>query len=107
MTGELAFIIEKKDRALIAPAQALQDGNLYTIRDGRLNRVENAVVGLKSVERIELKQGLSVGDEIVVSSVQEIRDGSYVRTTMIDPAVAAGSNKSDSGAVKRNPLGQQ
>lgn len=105
MTGELAFIIEKKDRALIAPAQALQDGNLYTIRDGRLARVENAVVGIKSVERIELQKGFSVGEIIVISPVQDVRIGSLVRTTTIDPAVAAGVNKTDSSVIQKNPLG--
>ncbi|HET6247206.1 MAG TPA: efflux RND transporter periplasmic adaptor subunit [Tepidisphaeraceae bacterium] len=105
MTGELAFIIDKKDRALIAPAQALQGDALYTVRNGRLAKVDNAVVGIRSVERIELTKGFQLGDVIVISPVQDIAVGTPVRMTVMDPVAAAGMNKS-STALQRNPLGQ-
>jgi multidrug efflux pump subunit AcrA (membrane-fusion protein) len=93
MTGELAFILSAKDKAIVVPAQALQGGNLYTIVDGHLNRIENAQIGLKSVERIEVLSGVNVGDRVAISPVAGIEPGKPVRTSYIDPATAAGLNK--------------
>jgi RND family efflux transporter MFP subunit len=94
MTGELAFNVRSKPKAPIAPAQALQAGALYTVRDGLLRRVPGTdLVGIRSVERIEVLAGLHPGDPVVISSVAGLRDGSRVRTTWIDPIVAAGMNK--------------
>ena len=103
MTGELAFIVEEKPRALIAPAQARQHDQLFTVRDGRLRRID-APAGIKSVERIEILGGLHAGETIVISPVQGLVDGAWVRTKEIDPNIAAGLNK-PSAESARNPLG--
>jgi multidrug efflux pump subunit AcrA (membrane-fusion protein) len=103
LTGELAFIVQEKSHALIAPAQALQHGKLFTIRDGRFIRLA-AQIGIRSVERIEILGGLKLGDTIVISPAQDLREGTRVRVKEIDPAVAAGLNK-PSGDNARNPLG--
>ena len=92
MTGELAFIVEAKDVALVAPRQALQGNRLYTVRDGKLATLD-ANVGLTSVERVEVLSGLEVGDTIVISPVGALRAGQPVRTTYMDPISAAGLNK--------------
>ncbi len=93
MTGELAFVTNYKDRALVAPAQALQGGALFTVRAGRLVKIANPRIGARSVERIELLGDFQPGDVVVISPVLGIADGSPVRTTAIDPRVAAGLNK--------------
>jgi len=93
MTGELAFIMAAKDQAIVVPAQSLQGGNLHVIRDGQLQRIENPQIGLKSVERIEVLNGLAIGDRIAISPVSGISDGHAVRTRYIDPITAAGLNK--------------
>lgn len=92
MTGELAFVVEAKDSAPVAPRQALQGGKVYAVRDGKLASVD-AKIGLMSVERIELVSGLNVGDRIVISPVAGFREGQPVRTKFMDPTAAAGLNK--------------
>jgi HlyD family secretion protein len=93
MTGELAFIVAERDVATVVPAQALQTGAVYTIRDGRLAKVETKV-GLKSIERVELITGLSPGDTVVISPVADLPEGKSVRIgKRLDPAAAAGLNK--------------
>ena len=92
MTGELAFVVASKDRAAVAPRQALQGGKLYTVRDGRLAAVDGQV-GLTSIERVEVLAGLDVGDRVVISPVAGLRAGQPVRTTFMDPTAAAGLNK--------------
>jgi HlyD family secretion protein len=105
MTGELAFIVTEKKQALIAPAQALQHDQLFTIRDGRLTRID-AQVGIRSVERIEILSGLPLGDPIVISPVLDVPEGTRVRVKEIDAKVAAGLNKPSADSA-RNPLGSQ
>ncbi len=104
INGELVFIVKEKKLALIAPAQANQKEQLFTLRDGKLTRVENAKIGIKSVERVEVESGLNAGDLIVVSSVADIAPGTQVRIKTIDPVAAAGLNRPGAD-VSRNPLG--
>lgn len=92
MTGELAFIVAAKEKALVAPRQALQAKKLYTVRDGRLVTAQ-AELGLTSVERVEIVSGLKSGDQVVISPVGGLSEGQPVRTTYMDPAAAAGLNK--------------
>jgi multidrug efflux pump subunit AcrA (membrane-fusion protein) len=92
MTGELAFIMGEKTRAVIVPAQAWQDGALWTIRDQQLKRLE-ARIGLRSIERIEVISGLPEDADVVISPIGTMKEGQRVRMERIDPAVAAGLNK--------------
>lgn len=93
MTGELAFVMAVRDDVPVVPAQALQNGKLYTIRNGRLAAVD-AQIGLKSVERIEVVSGLAPGETVVISSVDGLATGQPVRiTSRLDPRTAAGLNK--------------
>jgi len=93
MTGELAFEIQSKAQTLVAPSQALQDGKVWTIRDGRLTDAQ-AKVGLRGVERIEILSGLQAGDVVVLSPVAELEPNVPVRVAeRLDPRVAAGLNK--------------
>jgi RND family efflux transporter MFP subunit len=92
MTGELAFIIRAKDRAPVVPSQAVQGGAIWVVRDGQLARTD-ARVGLQSVERAEILSGLHPDDQVVISPIGKMRPGTRVRTTFMDPVVAAGLNK--------------
>jgi multidrug efflux pump subunit AcrA (membrane-fusion protein) len=92
MSGELTFIIQSKDQARVVPSQALQDGKLYVVRDGRL-RVAEAQIGLKGVERVEVVSGLEPGDRVVISPAARLRDGQSVRAQFMDPREAAALNK--------------
>jgi RND family efflux transporter MFP subunit len=93
MTGELAFIMQSKESAPVVPAQAVQDGSLFVVRDSRLVRPENVKLGVSGVERVEVVGGLNAGDRVVVSPVAGLKPGQSVRATFMDPDVAAGMNK--------------
>jgi hypothetical protein len=92
MTGELAFIVEQKDEALVVPSQALQEGRVWRVEGDRAQPVE-VRVGLKSIERIEIISGLAAGERIIISPTQDLTPGQRVRTEFMDPAAAAGLNK--------------
>jgi RND family efflux transporter MFP subunit len=92
MTGELAFIMDEKQKAVVIPSQAVQNGAVFIVRDGRLAKVEPEI-GLRGVERTEILAGLKSGGSVVISSTGDLRDGQRVRTTYTDPVAAAGLNK--------------
>ncbi len=100
MTGELAFIMASKERAVVVPSQAVQNGSVWVVRDGRLVRSQ-AQVGLTSVERAEVVSGLAPGDRVVISPIGTVTEGKLVRTTWVDPLAAAGLNKQ---AVEEQPF---
>jgi hypothetical protein len=65
--------------------------------DGRAakNEVE---LGLKSVERTEIVRGVRAGDTVILTPAADLSPGQHVRTSRIDPSVAAGLNKKPDAA---------
>ena len=92
MTGELAFIVQEKDKARIVPSQAVQSGKVYIVRDGLL-MTSDATIGLRSVERTEIATGLTGGESVVISPVLGLTEGQRVRTVFTDPIQAALLNR--------------
>ena len=93
MTGELAFIEQTRERALIVPTQAVQENAIWTVRGGRLVKTD-ATVGIRSIERTEVTGGLRAGDLVVISPISDLADGAVARIgSRIDPKVAADMNK--------------
>jgi HlyD family secretion protein len=92
MTGELAFIMDAKDKAIAIPAQAVQGEEVYGVRDGRIVKFATQI-GLKSIERVEVVTGVAPGDRVVISPIGDLPEGKSVRTKYIDPTKAAGLNK--------------
>jgi HlyD family secretion protein len=92
MTGELAFIMDSKDRAVVVPSQAVQKGAVYTVESGRLKKLP-AEIGLRGIERSEVKTAVKPGDRVVISTIGDLQDGHRVRTSYTDPVTAAGMNK--------------
>ncbi len=92
MTGELAFVVNAKTRATVVPSQAVQNGVIWVVRNGKLARTD-AKIGLKSVERIEVISGLRPEDTVVISPIGSLTEGQTVRSQHTDPAAAAGLNK--------------
>src|SRR5207248_1078587 len=78
MTGELAFVVQEKDRAMVVPSQALQNQIIWTVKSGRLTRTA-AKIGITSIERVEVTAGLQPGDIVVISPVAGLREGQAVR----------------------------
>jgi RND family efflux transporter MFP subunit len=93
MTGELAFITQSKESASVVPAQAVQDGSLFVVRNHRLARADDVKLGVGGIERVEVVSGLRQGDRVVVSPVAGMKLGQTVREQYMDPDAAAGANK--------------
>ena len=92
MTGELAFVQAEKQDAAVIPSQAVQGGVVWVVRDDRLVRTD-ATIGIRSVERAEVTDGLAPTARVVISPIGALTDGQPVRTQYLDPATAAGLNR--------------
>ena len=72
---------EKKD-VVAAPREAitLRAGNriAFVIRDGRA-RVAEVEMGIKDAEKVEILKGLSVGDVVAVSQLDDLKDRTKVK----------------------------
>ncbi len=96
MTGELAFILERRDDVQIIPTQAIQNGKIYVVRGGTLvaiDAVAGTVVGASAIDRTEIVGGLSKGDQIVISPVSPDMLDRTVRIVLVDPRAAVGLDK--------------
>ena len=101
MTGELAFIESEKASATVLPATAVQGGRVCVVRDGRLVDTD-AGIGLRSVERVEVVNGIESGDQVVVSPLGTLTAGTRVRTKIVDPNDAvpkAATQQANAGAA--------
>lgn len=92
MTGELAFQTAAKEKALVVPSQAVQDGKLYVVRDGRVKAI-HAKIGIRGIAMTEVLDGIQPGDRVIISPVGEIKEGQSVRTSYVDFLAAARQNK--------------
>ena len=97
MTGELAFIMDAKDKAIAIPSAGGAGRRRCTaFADGRIVKVA-AKIGLSSVERVEVVSGLAPGDRVVISPVGDLPEGKPSARKYIDPTTAAGLNKPAAG----------
>ncbi len=80
MSAELNIITGEKPNVLLAPADAIEAGKVWTVTDGRAHRVEVAV-GIHDLLRAEITTGLADGDLVVVSGADKLREGRRVSVT--------------------------
>jgi len=92
MTGELAFLADQKEKAIVIPSQAVQDGQVWLVRQNRLAKAD-VRLGLRSVERTEVISGLGPDDLVLISPVNDMAPGQRVCPAFLDPAEAAALNK--------------
>ena len=80
MTAELGVVVAQKQGAIIFPRPALsQDGTVFVVKDGQVKEVKVSL-GLMNFKYCEALKGLSVGDKVAVSNVNELSDGTFVTT---------------------------
>ena len=79
MSVEANIVTANCSDALVVPAEAVRDGAVFLMRDGRLER-RAVEVGLRGLRGVELRSGLEAGAEIVSAPPEGAHDGAFVRT---------------------------
>lgn len=77
LTGEAVLVKAEHKDAIIIPRRALIGNRVYVVKGGRveIRKVEPGFLGL---DKAEILSGLEVGDEVVLESQSELRDGDMV-----------------------------
>ncbi len=89
MFARVLLVLETRENALIIPEQALlpqgQDRFVYRLASGKavLTKVET---GIRRPGEIEIREGLSAGDTIIVDGQLRLRDGAAVTVLAEKPA---------------------
>ena len=78
MTAEVNLIVAQRDNALLVPATAVRDGQIWIVRDGCLHR-HPVQTGFSGETRIEIVAGLDGHERLVVSPADRLTEGRRVR----------------------------
>ncbi len=85
MTAEVNIIVAERDGVLLAPADAVKDGQVWRVENGRAVR-RPVTLGIHDLLRAEIVSGLAEGDQTVTSGFDRLsRDGARVRVTVEHP----------------------
>jgi membrane fusion protein (multidrug efflux system) len=81
MFARVALVLDTRDNAVIIPEQALvpqgKDRFVYRLSDGKAV-MEKVELGLRRPGEVEIRQGLSAGQTIIVDGQLRLRDGAPV-----------------------------
>lgn len=78
MTMDANLIISRSKDALLVPTRALRGQQLWVMDEGRV-RSRGVVTGVKGTARTEVRTGLRVGEQVVISATDKLRDGQRAR----------------------------
>jgi len=81
MTTETNIVVRKTDNALLLPPNAVQNGHVWRVRDGRLES-RPVRTGASGAERVEILDGVAEADAIVAAPDAALRDGKRVRVQL-------------------------
>ena len=84
MTAEVNIIVGEKPAALLAPADGLENGSVWVVREGRARKQEVAV-GIRDLLRVEVLDGLAEDEPVVVSGFDGLKEGSRVTQSVRAP----------------------
>jgi HlyD family secretion protein len=85
MTAEVNIVVTERENVLLAPADAIKDGQVWRIRDGRATRTR-VKVGIHDLLRSEAQSGLDEGDLVAITGVDLLKkDNTRVAVTTKEP----------------------
>jgi membrane fusion protein (multidrug efflux system) len=81
MTGRAAIVVEKRSGALVVPVTAVlnleEASYVFVVKDGRARRIR-VELGVDLGDWLEIKKGIGIGDQVVVTGRELISDGTVV-----------------------------
>jgi hypothetical protein len=83
LTGEMNILLGRKENALIIPARALLVDQVLLVEDGVVEQ-HTVKTGFKSLEFVEIIDGLRDGAQVIVSDQDAFASGQRVRPTKIN-----------------------
>jgi len=95
-TARTTFHLQSRNDALLVPVRAVQGGagsqTVYVVREGKPAR-QPVRTGAEVDGRVEIVDGLKVGDTVIVAGATEVREGGSIRIVEpLAPDEAGGSS---------------
>ena len=78
MTVETNIVVRQSTDALLAPLDALVDGSVFVVSDGRVER-RKVQFGIRGRDRVEVLSALAAVEEVVLNPPAGLQDGARVR----------------------------
>lgn len=85
LTGEVSIVVGARDHALNIPRRALFGNHVWAVRGGVVE-LREVKVGFTSLNHVEILDGLTDGDQVIVERLDTFREGDRVRTTVASGA---------------------
>ena len=101
MFGRISIAYDKRADALVVPRVALLDGEgnpaVYLVRAGKVVRAP-VKLGYLDGEWAEIRDGVKLGEQVVIAGKTALRDGSVVQVLDQAPAIAAAKPAKSAGS---------
>lgn len=82
MSAEVNVIVAERPASLLAPAESLDsEGYVWVIKDGRAER-RKVDVGVRDMLRVEIKGGLTEGEQVAIAGIDALKPGVRVNATV-------------------------
>ncbi len=85
--ARVEYTVQQSEASILVPAIAvlsgLEERSLFVARDGKAQRVQ-VVTGSRTDSQIQIVQGLSPGDIVLTSGVQQLRSGMAVQVQLTE-----------------------
>ena len=78
LTGDANITLDEREGALQIPRQALVGDQVFVVKNGAVSR-RSVQVGYKSVTMVEILDGLTDGEQVIVEDLHLFEDGDSVR----------------------------
>ena len=97
MFMNVRVVLDRRD-AIVIPQEALvfqgEETLVYLAEDG-VAKQHAVTLGLRQRQRVEVADGLSVGDQVIVKGLQSLRDGAPIKVVTADPQEQHSSGLTD------------
>jgi RND family efflux transporter MFP subunit len=80
MTVDANIVLARRQQALLLPRTAVTEQQVWLVRNGKLER-RKVVTGAATVEKIEIRSGISAQDNVVIKPDASFKPGQRVRST--------------------------
>lgn len=82
-TGEVTITVDERPDQLMIPRRALFDGDkVLVVKNGRVER-RVVKVGYVALNVVEILSGLEVGEQVIVDTLEDFREGERVRVEVV------------------------
>ncbi len=75
----IQVVVGKRESTLLVPRAAIDEGAVWAVNDSGVVSRQAVTTGLVATDRVEVIEGLSAGDRVVVAGASLLSDGARVR----------------------------